>query len=298
MSTETLNPTGAGAATQLTPVGGTNWAVNADSDDGTYVHWESYGAGPAGDLYAVANTTFATGAVINSVTLYARGKSVGWTTSPGSFGLQSGATSDWESVPETSITNKSKVYPTDPNTGVAWTKAAIDALEIGWNNGNDSADGCELFGYKCYIVVDYPLIEPVNTDGGKASDTPAAEMAAAPVASDGALAGDAASPEATPAASDGAKAGDAPSGLMEASPVLADGAVASEGLPLLDTVFRYTWPNLKAVMNADGLTFYVSAALVATPTPAGADTVFEGVNPPLKAVDLGDGTYAVAGRIV
>ena len=297
MATETLNPTGAGSSTQLTPVGGTNWAVNADSDDGTYVHWESYGAGPAKDLYAVANTTFATGAVINSVTLYARGKSVGWTASPGNFGLKSGATEDWESVSETSITDKSKVFTTDPNTGAAWTKAAIDALEIGWDNGNDSADSCELFGYKCYIVVDYTLIEPVSTDGGKASDTPAAEMAASVAGGDGAIASDTPAPSMEVAGADGAKAGDAPAALMGAFPVLADGAVASEGLPLLDTVFRYTWPNLKAVMYADGLTFSVSAALVATP-PSGTDTVFEGVNPPLKAVDLGDGTYAAAGRIV
>ena len=61
---------------------------------------------------------------------------------------------------------------------------------------------------------------------------------------------------------------------------------------MADTTFRTVLPLLKAVDLGDG-TYAISIA--AQTDPGGTDTTFSTVLPLLKAVDLGDGTYAMAG---
>ena len=64
---------------------------------------------------------------------------------------------------------------------------------------------------------------------------------------------------------------------------------------MADTVFRNTTPPLKAVDLGDGtysLAVYMFADI------GGTDVTFKSVLPALKAKDLGDGTYALAVEVV
>ena len=61
---------------------------------------------------------------------------------------------------------------------------------------------------------------------------------------------------------------------------------------MADTVFRNTTPPLKAVDLGDG-TYALSTVYVVVPA-GGTDTTFRSVSPTLKAIDLGDGTYALS----
>ena len=63
----------------------------------------------------------------------------------------------------------------------------------------------------------------------------------------------------------------------------------------MDTTFSAVLPSTKAVDLLDG-TFAVAVAATA-PAP-GTDTTFRNIFPPLKAVDLSDGTYAVAVEVM
>ena len=61
---------------------------------------------------------------------------------------------------------------------------------------------------------------------------------------------------------------------------------------MADTVFRTILPLNKAVDLGDG-TYALGFARVEVPG-GGTDTVFKNTIPPLKAIDLGDGTYAIS----
>lgn len=65
---------------------------------------------------------------------------------------------------------------------------------------------------------------------------------------------------------------------------------------MADTVFTLVNPDLKAVDNGDG-TYRLSIVAVEVPA-GGTDTTFRNVLPPLKAVDLGggltEGPYALS----
>lgn len=58
-----------------------------------------------------------------------------------------------------------------------------------------------------------------------------------------------------------------------------------------DTVFAVVSPDTKAHDNGDGATYSLA---ISEQTASGTNTVFEKTDPPLRAVNLGDGTYAIA----
>ena len=60
---------------------------------------------------------------------------------------------------------------------------------------------------------------------------------------------------------------------------------------MADTTFKTVLPALKAVDLGDS-TYAISVS--AHPGGVGTDTTFVGVSPPLKAVDNGDNTYSIA----
>ena len=60
---------------------------------------------------------------------------------------------------------------------------------------------------------------------------------------------------------------------------------------MADTTFRVVLPALKAIDLGDGT--YAVAVEHTVPPGGGTDTIFNNVFPPLKAIDLGDGTYAI-----
>ena len=165
MAIEILRPNGAGSSTEfyLVPNSGEeNWGdvdeVIAD-DATTFV---TTAEDNRKDLYNIANPTFADATVINSVTLYARCKR--WGAPPndvGYFGISSGGTESWSDATTfvSAYTDYNKVYTTDPNTGSAWTKAAITALQIGVKTESTNSG---MVSTQVYAEVDYTE-EPPET---------------------------------------------------------------------------------------------------------------------------------------
>lgn len=134
MATEILRPNAVGLLAQFTASPAVpNWQ-NVDevyADNNTTWNYSSYAS--YRDLYNISEPTFPDAAPINKVTLYARCRYyTPGTNYKGYYGLKSGATEDWGTVVSFGgWTTYSRVYATDPNTGSAWTKAAIAALQIG-----------------------------------------------------------------------------------------------------------------------------------------------------------------------
>ena len=178
MATEILRPNAAGDSTEFTVTGATyNWQAVDEAtpdDDVTYVGYALYSKK---DLYNIQDSGIDDGDTINKVTLYARVKKPTSTYYKGYYGLKSGATEDWgtEITFTASYVDYSREYTTDPNTGSAWTKAALNALQI----GERILDGANS-GMRCtqiYVEVDYTAVtEKSSSDTGIGSES-------APVAS-------------------------------------------------------------------------------------------------------------------
>ena len=130
---ETLRPNGVGVSTGFTgqyPAAGAHWDKVDDvtPDEGTYVCTTTEKT----DLYALQNHSGS--GTINSVTVYVRAKENNvsadgrlWlalrTHGTNYFGSQNNLTTSW--------VNYSWVLTTNPNTGLPWTWAEIDALQAG-----------------------------------------------------------------------------------------------------------------------------------------------------------------------
>lgn len=127
----TLRPNGVGDLTELTPLGGTNWASVYDptpDEDASYV----YGTGEI-DLYALPNHTTESG-VINFVKIYVRAKYI----TAGKNGTarpyyKTEGVAGWKDSHD--MTNEyvtySSTWTTNPEVGGAWTWEQIDALQAG-----------------------------------------------------------------------------------------------------------------------------------------------------------------------
>lgn len=128
-----LAPTGAGSSTGLTPSAGANWACVDEippNDDTDYVSATVGGA--LTDLYAhaalpsTASTVFAV-----LVTAYAKKTDAGAATLSGV--VKSGATTSVATAQAvgTGYGYYRYLYATDPNGGIAWTRLALNAAEVG-----------------------------------------------------------------------------------------------------------------------------------------------------------------------
>lgn len=131
----TLRPSGAGSNTGWTPNTGANYAAVDDApyhdSDTTYV--ESATVGDK-DSYACGNLSY-TPADVFAVNVCARSKDLG-TTSTIKPLIKSGSTEATGAARTTSAAyaNKEDFFVLDPDTGVAWTPAGVDALEIGFQH--------------------------------------------------------------------------------------------------------------------------------------------------------------------
>jgi len=99
-------------------------------DDGTsYVGSE---VANSTDLFALTDTGLAAGTTINSITVYGRATKCGG-SKDWRIVIKSGTTEAYSSTFTESSTwvNRSYQWTTDPNTGGAWTVAAVDALQAG-----------------------------------------------------------------------------------------------------------------------------------------------------------------------
>lgn len=129
---ETIRPNAAGSLTGLTATGAaSNWsAVNDVTHNGD----TSYVSGLTGtDLYNYSNLT-SNPSTINGVVVTSTVRVGGIGTSNFATKIKSGATTIG-STPVTLTSQGYRMFQTaralDPNTGSAWTKTAVDALEAG-----------------------------------------------------------------------------------------------------------------------------------------------------------------------
>ena len=173
MSSETLRPNAAGASATCVKSGCTsNWECvdEAVSDgDTTYCQCDYNGK----DLHNIDNSALGAGTTINKVTLHAIIKRYDATYNHGYIGIKSDSTESWSdliTLPE-SWTEETKEYTTDPNTGSAWTVAAINALQIGYKSGPD-APTASIKCTQVYVVVDYtpPAVPKFSSDVGSGAD--------------------------------------------------------------------------------------------------------------------------------
>ena len=169
--TETLRPNAAGYYTQLVPTAGkANWdcvdETPSDSDT-TRVKTKDIDGSSYADLYNIPNSAIPAGSTINSVTVYMNVKSESATyKSSWKIYLKTNsayAGGSWV-TPGTSYTVYSKAYLTNPITGLAWTIAEIDALQIGeiGESGLDFDYLVYRIGYctQCWVEIDYTAGAP------------------------------------------------------------------------------------------------------------------------------------------
>lgn len=163
---ETLRPNAAGDSAICTKYGCTsNWeCVDESVSDGDTTYCQC-GYNDK-DLHNIDTSALGAGTTINKVTLHAVIKRYNATYNHGYIGIKSGSTESWSdliTLPE-SWTEETKEYATDPNTGLAWTVAAINALQIGYKSGPDMSTSI----IKCtqvYIEVDYTPTAKARSHG-------------------------------------------------------------------------------------------------------------------------------------
>lgn len=126
-------PTGAGNSTQFTPSTGSNYQNvddTAPDDDATYN--ESATVGHV-DTFAVAPLT-ATPTSIQGVAVSVNVKKTDAGTANVACSIRSGGTTYFGTTTAlgTTYTYVTHIWETDPATGVAWTRAGVDASEAGY----------------------------------------------------------------------------------------------------------------------------------------------------------------------
>ncbi len=173
MAIEILRPNAAGDLTQLYTASPPNWdAVNdvTPDEDATYVEGDYYGGGER-DLYNLPSSSGV--GVINKITITCRCRNqplyiydrirtmikTGGTIYEGS-----------DTAPTTSYVNYQTVYTLNPKTGLAWTWADIDALQIGvyLHASNDSAS---VRSTQVYVEIDYIPYTDIGIRVHKAAQT-------------------------------------------------------------------------------------------------------------------------------
>jgi len=165
MPTETLRPNAAGDATELVPSTAPNWecvneaVANGDTD---YVRNDAENTYER-DLYNIPDTAIPAGSTINSVTVYWTARKVAVPSTRAIAGYSSIKTEGiiYEGSVQ-ALTNSyveyNTAYATNPNTGVAWTIAELNALQIGIYLGNYYLDDLHFAYGRCtqvYVIIDY-----------------------------------------------------------------------------------------------------------------------------------------------
>ena len=173
MATLAIRPNGAGDLTEIdaqSPNTGEHWdkvdeADPHDSDD-TTVHQPTVGASQATDLY---NLESISDSIINitNVTVYATWARQGGAVLDPKFWIKikTGGTiyttPSWDNEP-TSYTTRSYAWATNPQSGVTWIVADINALQAGIMLERVIAGGVDPYG-KCtqvYVVITYAPFVP------------------------------------------------------------------------------------------------------------------------------------------
>ncbi len=159
--TKTLRPNANGDLVEFEDLIGapTHWeAVDEVVADDATTHVGSDVAGRT-DLFQLTDSGLATGTPINSVTVYERVRREGGGDNDWQIVIKSGTTSAYstEFSEGAGWVERSYQWTTDPNTGEAWTVAAVDALQA----GAYVVTGVDVT--QVYVEVDYSGI--YNTKG-------------------------------------------------------------------------------------------------------------------------------------
>ena len=130
-----LRPNADGDLTEFEDLIGapTHWeAVDEEVADDATTHVGSDVAGST-DLFALTDSGLAAGTTINSITVYERVRREGSNDEDWQITIRSGNTSAYSPTFSETPTwvERSYQWVTDPNTGGAWTVAAVDALQAG-----------------------------------------------------------------------------------------------------------------------------------------------------------------------
>jgi hypothetical protein len=160
----TLRPNGPGTYTEFDNLVGapTHWEAVDDvtpDDDSTYVDSATFGDR---DTYALTASGIPAGSTIHSVTVYVYAERYAeWWESLFWIMIRSGTTNDFSDarISRRDYRLFSHEWTTDPNTGSAWTVAAVNALEAG------AAVGTGVRVSQVYVEVDYtpPSVPTVNS---------------------------------------------------------------------------------------------------------------------------------------
>lgn len=154
MANETLVPISNTVTVQHTPNTGTNWeCVDESSADGdtTYVSGTN---DPLVDMYNMSTNSVGGSDTINSVSLYVVAKLLAARVAERSIQL---LINGYDVGSPTFLTTSYALYSATttlhPATGIAWTKAELDSMTVGFR----TSSGLSGTGYitQLYVVVDY-----------------------------------------------------------------------------------------------------------------------------------------------
>lgn len=161
MAIQTLTVDGDGNTTSgWAAEGGTYTRVQSDDGDTTRLYTPT-----DNDVrqFSLTATSGLTGATINSVTVYAKFRSLDPVSNLFQIGVRSGGTDYWsgnkDTVSSTSYILFSETWTTNPNTSAAWTVSDLDALQTGVKKTN-SVGGAVTYSY---TEVDYTAAGGAST---------------------------------------------------------------------------------------------------------------------------------------
>lgn len=161
MATQTLTVNGDGNTTSGWVAEGGDY-TRLQSDDGDTSRLYSPLSGQIRQV-SLTDTSGLTGKTINSVTVYAKFRSLDPVSNTFQIGIRAGSTDYWstdkDTVSATTYILFGEVWTTNPNTSAAWTTSDLDALQIGVKKTNGVGGAVTYM----YAVIDYS--DPVGSAG-------------------------------------------------------------------------------------------------------------------------------------
>lgn len=167
MATETLRPNAAGDVTDLDPSAAPNWeCVNEAVANGDVDYVENQNLNTTErDLYNLPASAIPVGSTINSVTVFWTAKKLAVPAARAASGYSLIKTEGVEKFGAmAALTNlyveRNTAYLVNPVTGLAWTLAELNALQIGVYLANNYVDDLHWAYGRCtqvYVVIDYTV---------------------------------------------------------------------------------------------------------------------------------------------
>lgn len=153
MATQTLTVDGDGTTTSgWAAEGGTYTNLQSDDGDTTRLYTPT-----PGDVRQVTltNTSGLSGATINSLTVFAKFRSLDPVPNTFQIGIRSDGTDYWsadkDTINEITYILFSETWTTDPATGLEWTTSGLDDVQAGLRKTNNVGGACTYM----YAEVDY-----------------------------------------------------------------------------------------------------------------------------------------------